>query len=111
MCWSLELGREEGRTQSLSRRRVLLRHGFPVSSVVQWDSAARNPDQSCTHNIANVINYSKICWGSFTPEIYYAIVIAILFYGVNTNRIAKMGAQPILEPNGNRNRVMNLKCE
>ena len=52
-----------------------------------------------------------MCCGPFTPAIYYAI--AILFYGVNANRIAKMGAQPILETNGSRNRtcVMNLKCE
>ena len=34
--------------------------------------------------------------GSFTPAIYYTIVIAILFYGVNRNRNRKMGAQPFL---------------
>ena len=50
---------------------------------------------------------------SFTPVIYYAIVI--LFYGVNRNRNPryKNGVQSILEPNGNHNRngVINLRCE
>ena len=49
--------------------------------------------------------------------VYYAIaksiVIAILFYGVIgiAIAIAKMGPQPILEPNGNGNRVINFRCE
>ena len=48
----------------------------------------------------------------FTLAIYYAIAIAnviaivTLFYGVNINRNRKMGAQMILEPNGNRNRII-----
>ena len=55
----------------------------------------------------------------FTPDIHYAIAcknakaIAIFFYGVNGNKvaIAKMVAQPILEPSGNRNSVTNHRCE
>ena len=45
-------------------------------------------------------------------HMYYAIAVAIFMERIEIT-ITKMGAQPILEPNGNRNpnRVIRLTCE
>ena len=57
------------------------------------------------------MSQGELSWGSFTPAIFYAIAIAILFYGVKRNRNYKMDAQAILEPYSNCNRIQNLRCE
>ena len=53
--------------------------------------------------------------GSFTLVIYYAIAIANAFLIFSHEwigiTIAKTDVQPNVEPNGNRNRIINRRCE
>ena len=92
---------------------------LPKQSLLQNTSS-----QETKTDISGVITHSTVfldieqrCSGSINTSDYYAIAISnpLQFFSMwwieITIAIAKMGAQPILIPNGNRNRAINLRSE
>ena len=75
-------------------------------------------DKSVVTSMSRWVVCRMTDYGSFTPAIYYTIAFAfaimIVFFSMAwitvTITIAKMGAQPILEYNGNCNRNDNRNC-